>query len=87
MLNKYMTKSPPIPIPQSGNTNRKSVKLTDNEWKLLKELRVSAESDTAFSESFNIDRATLLRIILVGSGSPKNIKKIRKTIKTATANA
>jgi len=87
LFNKYMSKSSPFTIPQTGNKNKKSVKLTDNELQLLKELRVSAYSDTAFSQSFNIDRVSLIRIITIGSGSVRNINKIRKTLKQSLAHA
>lgn len=76
-------------IPLIGKKPEKSVKLLQTELDSLTELRTTANSDKAFSTDFKIDRVSLLRIMLVGSGSEKNIKKIRRKLSriTSTTNA
>lgn len=59
---------------------RKSVPLTKEEHKALKELRKSFNTGVECSEVLGIDRAVMERVLLVGSGSPETIGKIRLVI-------
>lgn len=60
---------------------RKSVALTASELRRLKKFRSRFNTDVECSEALGIDRAVMLRVMLVGSGSPETIEKIRLVIK------
>lgn len=56
---------------------RKSVKLTKPELSALKLYRKKYNTSVECAISIGIDRVVLDRVILVGSGSPETITKIR----------
>lgn len=58
----------------------KSVPLTKGEIKALKKYRKGFEKEVDCAASIGIDRLVLNRVILVGSGSPDSIEKIKATI-------
>lgn len=58
----------------------KSVSLTRQELKALKEYRKGFEKEVDCAASIGIDRMVLNRVILVGSGSPDSIEKIKAAI-------
>lgn len=58
----------------------KSVPLTRGELKRLKEYRKGFEKEVDCAASIGIDRLVLNRVIMVGSGSPRSIEKIRAAI-------
>lgn len=80
MLNKYTKSMSGDTIPQTGVKSKKSVKLSPEELKKLKQLRRESESDTAFASDMDVDRVSLIRIILTGSGSEANIKTISRKL-------
>lgn len=55
----------------------KSVELTKSELKSLKEYRKRFYTEVDCAVSIGIDRLVLNRVMLVGSGAPKSIEKIR----------
>lgn len=59
---------------------RKSVRLTKEELKALKEFTKPFNTGVEAAEALGIDRAVMLRVILVGSGAPETIEKIRSVI-------
>lgn len=68
-------------IPQSGNKKKKSVPLTQDELKSLKKLHKTFHTDTDFAEGMEVGRTTLLRVLVIGSGSEATIEKIREKLK------
>lgn len=62
------------------NPKRKSVLLTKEQHKALKDFRKSFNTGVECSEALGIHRAVMERILLVGSGSPENIEKIVSVI-------
>jgi hypothetical protein len=60
----------------------KSVPLTRSELKALKEYRKRFEKEVDCAASIGIDRLVLNRVMLVGSGSPRSIEKIKSAIGT-----
>jgi hypothetical protein len=64
--------------------SRKSEKLTPEERKALKQYRKGFDTEVDCAVSIGIDRLVLGRVILVGSGSPTTIEKIRTAL-AATA--
>jgi hypothetical protein len=63
-----------------NNKKRKSVPLTREELKSLREYRNGFDSEVACALSLGVDRLVLNRVMLVGSGSQDYIKKIRRKI-------
>lgn len=59
---------------------RKSEPLTKRELKALKTYRTRFSTEVDCALSIGIDRLVLGRVILVGSGSPETIAKIRKVL-------
>lgn len=59
---------------------RKSVLLTKEEHRALKAFRKTFNTGVECSEVLGIDRAVMERILLVGSGSPENIEKVRTVL-------
>lgn len=53
-----------------------SVKLTAEQKKQLKKFRTRFTSTMQCAKALKLDRGTFRRILIVGSGSAKNIKKI-----------
>lgn len=64
---------------------RKSEPLTEAELNALKRYRTGFSTEVDCAISIGIDRVVLGRVILVGSGSPATIKKIRKALKKVLA--
>jgi predicted DNA-binding protein (UPF0251 family) len=60
--------------------NGTSVPLTKEEFATLRSFRRKCKSDVECSKALGIPRSTLVRILLVGSGSPENIEKIRAAL-------
>lgn len=58
----------------------KSVPLTRAELKALKNYRKGFEKEVDCAASIGIDRMVLNRVIMVGSGSPDSIAKIKKVL-------
>lgn len=56
---------------------RKSVKLTADEFKSLKQYRKGFHTEIECAERLGVDRWILNRILIVGSGAPESIEKIR----------
>ncbi len=67
-------------IPLSGIRRKRSVKLTKEEFKRLKEYAKSFDTSTDCAEAIGISREVLFKVSLVGSGSPGTIEKIRKVL-------
>jgi len=63
---------------------RKSEPLTKAELKALKAYRKGYSTDVDCAISIGIDRLVLNRIMLVGSGAPDSILKVRKVLGTAS---
>lgn len=59
---------------------QKSVPLTKEELKALKAYRKKFDTEVDCALSIGIDRLPLNRIMMVGSGSPDSIEKIKKAI-------
>lgn len=62
---------------------RKSVLLTKDEHKALKDFRKKFNTSVESSEALGIDRAVMERVILVGSGSPETIERIKSVLNGA----
>lgn len=62
---------------------RKSVLLTKQEHKSLKDFRKTFNTSVECSEALGIDRAVMERVLLVGSGSPETIEKIKLVISSS----
>jgi hypothetical protein len=58
----------------------KTVELTASELKKLKAYRKGFYTEVDCAVSIGIDRLVLNRVMLVGSGAPKSIEKIRETL-------
>lgn len=58
----------------------KSVPLTRDELKALKSYRKEFEKEVDCAASIGIDRMVLNRVLLVGSGSPDSIEKIKAAV-------
>lgn len=58
----------------------KTVALTKEELKKLKAYRAGFYTEVDCAISIGIDRLVLNRVMLVGSGSPKSIEKIRSVL-------
>jgi len=71
-------------IPQSGNKKKKSVLLSPDEMKKLKKYRKPFHTDVDFAADMGIGRATILRVLLLGSGSEATIKKVREKLSTVS---
>lgn len=69
-------------IPLTGRlvASKKSAPLTPTEQEKLASYRKMFGSEAECAKSFNIGRSALNRILIVGSGHPDNIKKIRKKL-------
>jgi len=63
---------------------RKSEPLNEVELAALKAYRAEFSTEVDCAVSIGIDRVVLGRVILVGSGSPVTIKKVRKALKKAS---
>jgi len=61
----------------------KSVRLSRDELKKLKAYRKGFNTAISCAEAIGIPRTVLLRILLVGSGSPDNISKVTEAIGSA----
>jgi predicted DNA-binding protein (UPF0251 family) len=61
-------------------TKRRSVKLIPDELKALKAYRKQFDTEVECAESIGIKREVLGRVMLLGSGSPETIDKIRAVI-------
>lgn len=59
---------------------RKSEKLTKEELKALKAFRKQFDTEVDCAVKIGIDRLVLNRVILVGSGAPATIEKIRAAL-------
>lgn len=59
---------------------RKSVALTTTEFSALKKYAKGFRTGIECAESIGIDRNVLDRVLLVGSGSPETIEKIKLKI-------
>lgn len=59
---------------------RKSVKLTPAELKSLKQYRKRFNTEVECAISIQVDRLVLNRVMLVGSGSPETIEKIKAVL-------
>lgn len=59
---------------------RKSVKLTPAEHKALKQYRKQFNTEVECALSIRIDRLVLNRVLMVGSGSPETIEKIKAVL-------
>lgn len=66
---------------------RKSEPLADNEVSALKAYRERFHTEVDCAVSIGIDRLVLNRVMMVGSGSPDSIKKIRKALKKDSGTA
>lgn len=62
----------------------RSEKLTSGEWRRLQSWFKKQRTDEDAAVAVDMNRGSLTRIILVGSGHPNNIKKIRAVINPAT---
>lgn len=62
---------------------RKSEPLSKGELKALKAYRKGFSTEVDCAISIGIDRLVLGRVMLVGSGSPETIDKIKKVLGTA----
>lgn len=60
--------------------NRKSERLTPDERKALKAYRKGFNTEVDCAVSIGIDRLVLNRVLLVGSGAPATIEKIRAAL-------
>lgn len=58
----------------------KSVPLTRDELKALKNYRKGFEKEVDCAASIGVDRLVLNRIIMVGSGSPRSIERVRAVL-------
>lgn len=56
---------------------RKSVLLTTGEHKALKQYRKNFNTEVECAITIGIDRLVLNRVLMVGSGSPETISKIK----------
>lgn len=67
---------------------RKSEPLTKDEYTALKQYRKTFHTEIDCAEAIGISREVLGRVLLVGSGSPETIEKIRAAInkKKVTTN-
>jgi len=61
--------------------NDKSASLTKDEQKELKKFRKLFGSEERCANHIGIGRSALNRILIVGSGNPQNIEKIRGALK------
>lgn len=59
---------------------RKSVKLTKEQHQSLKQYRKGFNTEVECAISIKIDRLVLNRVLLVGSGSPETIEKIKAVL-------
>lgn len=59
---------------------KRSVALTDREHSSLKAYRERFSTEVDCALSIGVDRLVLNRVILVGSGAPVSIKKIKKAL-------
>lgn len=62
-------------------TNKKSVALTSQEKKALKEYRKQFDTDVACAGKIGIDRNVLIRLLMAGSAAPETVEKVRAAIK------
>lgn len=68
----------------TSTRKRKSEALTKDEFAALKQYAKGFTTTIDCAESIGINRNVLDRVLIVGSGSPDTIEKIRTTL-TATA--
>ncbi len=61
-------------------TNKKSVALTSQEKKALKEYRKQFDTDVACAGAIGIDRNVLIRLLMAGSAAPETVEKVRAVI-------
>lgn len=66
--------------------SRKSERLTKEELKALKSYRKRFDTQVDCAVSIGIDRLVLGRVLLVGSGAPDSIEKIRSVINNIENN-
>lgn len=59
---------------------RRSVKLSADEQKNLKSFCKAFDTTTEAAEAIGISREVLIRVTILGSGSPETIEKIRAVI-------
>lgn len=64
---------------------RKSVRLSKDERKALKDFRDSYATAVECADAIGISYQVLERVLLVGSGSPDTINKVRAAIVEETA--
>lgn len=67
----------------SPEKKRRSVLLTKDEWKALKSYRRGFNTLSECAESIGIFYQVLDRVLLVGSGSPETIEKVRAVLPVA----
>jgi hypothetical protein len=66
--------------PVKNIRNRKSVSLSKEDHMALKKLRQAYSTEVECAETIGVNRIVLNRVLLVGSGSPESIIKIRKAL-------
>jgi hypothetical protein len=71
-------------VQNTEQTKRKSVKLTKDECKQLKSFRKGFSTDGECADALGIERVTLLRVLLAGSGSEKTIGTIKAKLLEVT---
>lgn len=64
-------------------SKRKSEALTKDEFAALKQFSKGFRTGVECAEVIGIHRAVLDRILIVGSGSPETVEKIRAALATA----
>jgi hypothetical protein len=77
-VNKSKRKMNTVPV--EPIKKRKSVHLTRQEIAGLKKYRKGFHTETECAISLGIDRNVLNRILIVGSGAPESIERIRQVL-------
>lgn len=72
---------------ETGTKKRKSIALTKDEWKALKNCLSGFNTVVECAESIGIHRNVLDRVLVFGSGSFETINKIRAAISVDTDKA
>lgn len=67
----------------TATKRKKSQPLTRAELKSLKAYRAGFNTEVDCAISIGVDRLVLNRVMMVGSGSPETIDKIKKVLGTA----
>ena len=57
---------------------RKSIRLSPDEFKALKRYRKAFATEVECAEAIGISRVVLNRVLLLGSGSPDTIRRIKE---------